>query len=240
MSCVARLGRGVVQSGTKTTGSPEDKNQALGPLLWSCLFFNLVGHLAAALTNGTAAPLRGAIGHALRRGCRVSTCALASIPSVRGSCASAASAVAGAVQPADPLTGTWDNRITRGQSRQARTGEPAGSWKLDKKKLLAASRLGRPQALLHVTSDLEVHLRRRPTSTGGSLRPGRHQRKKLDNPRDITHGHQALDKSRQRNNTTGAKGMAFDWEPAAAVSAGRSGEHLGHFKTKAAATSARP
>jgi hypothetical protein len=76
----------------------------------------------------------------------------------------------------DPLTGGWDNRITRGQSRQARAGEPAGSWKLDKKKTFAASRLGRPQALLHVASDLEVRLRRRPTSTGGSLRPGRHQR----------------------------------------------------------------
>ena len=36
----------------------------------------------------------------------------------------------------DPLTGAWDNRITRGQSRQARAGEPAGSSKLEKKKLL--------------------------------------------------------------------------------------------------------
>jgi hypothetical protein len=109
-------------------------------------------------------------------------------------------------------------------------------------KVFAASRLGRPQALLHVASDLEVRSRRRPTSTGGSIRPGRHQRKKLDNPRDITHGHQALNKARQRNNTTGTKGIGF--RPGArrrraSWTASYCGEHLGHFKTKAVATIAR-
>jgi hypothetical protein len=43
---------------------------------------------------------------------------------------------------------------------------------------------------------------------------------KLDNLRDITHGHQALNKARQRN-TTGAKGIGFRPGTRRRVPAGR-------------------
>jgi HNH endonuclease len=108
----------------------------------------------------------------------------------------------------DPLTGAWDNCITRGQGRQARAGEPAGSWKLDKKKLLRRRvwvdhKLYYPSRLIWkyvhgVDPQGQVdHIDRDTTN------------EKLDNLRDITNGQQMLNKSRPRNNTTGTKGVYF-------------------------------
>jgi len=85
---------------------------------------------------GMAPPLRGAIGNALRRGCLVSDMRPSVNPKRPKFLPLPPQARLLELFTYDPLTGAWNNRITRGQSRQARAGEPAGSWKFEKKKLL--------------------------------------------------------------------------------------------------------
>ena len=108
----------------------------------------------------------------------------------------------------DPLTGAWDNRITRGQSRQARAGEPAGSWKLEKKKPLRR-RVWVDHKLYYMSRLIWKYVYGVDPQAQVDHFDRDTTNEKLDNLRDITHGHQALNKARQRNNTTGAKGIGF-------------------------------